>query len=192
MRKIIVSEFITLDGIMDDPGGADQTKHGGWSFQYWNNQAQKYKYDELFASDALLLGRITYEGFSAAWPSMTDEDGFTERMNGLPKYVVSETLDHLEWNNSKLIKGNVIEEISKLKQESGQDIVIHGSGALINSLLKHNIIDEFRLMVFPIVLGSGKRLFKEIDVMNHLKFLEAKTFETGVIVLHYELEKTNT
>src|SRR5690625_5289082 len=163
MRKIVVTEFITLDGVMEDPGGAENTKHGGWSGQYWNEETQKYKYDELFATDALLLGRVTYEGFASAWPGMTDEDGFADRMNNLPKYVVSESLDQVEWQNSTLVKGDVIDEISKLKQQDGQDIVIHGSGELINSLLHHELIDEFRLMVFPIVLGSGKRLFKEAD-----------------------------
>ena len=189
MRKIIATEFITLDGVMEDPGGAENSKNGGWIGQYWNGEAQKYKYDELFATDALLLGRVTYEGFAAAWPSMTDEDGFADRMNSLPKYVVSETLNHAEWNNSILIKGETIKQISKLKQEVGQDIVIHGSGELINTLLQHELIDEFRLMVFPIVLGDGKRLFKKTAELNRLKLLETKTFETGVIVLHYKLER---
>lgn len=189
MRKIVVTEFITLDGVMEDPGGAEQTKHGGWSGQYWNEEAQNYKYDELFATDALLLGRVTYEGFAAAWPAMTDEDGFADRMNSLPKYVISESLDHVKWSNSILVKENVIDEISKLKQESGQNIVIHGSGELINSLMQHDLIDEFRLMVFPIVLGGGKRLFKEGDELSRLKLLEVKPFETGVTVLHYQLEK---
>jgi dihydrofolate reductase len=191
MRKIVVTEFMTLDGVMEDPGGAEKMKYGGWSGQYWNEEAQQYKFDELFATDALLLGRVTYEGFAAAWPTMTDEDEFADRMNSLPKYVISKTLDHVEWNNSILIKGDVIEELSKLKQESGQDIIIHGSGELIHSLLQHDLIDEFRFMVFPIILGEGKRLFKETDELNRLKLLETKTFETGVIVLHYRLEKTN-
>jgi|SRR5699024_7947295 len=189
MRKIIATEFITLDGVMEDPGGAEKTKHGGWSGQFWNEEAQKYKYDELFATDALLLGRVTYEGFAAAWPSMTDEDGFADRMNGLPKYVVSETLNHAEWSHSSLIKEKVVEQISQMKQESGQDIVIHGSGKLINSLLPHGLIDEFRLMVFPLVLGGGKRLFKETADPNQFKLLETKTFETGVIVAHYQYDK---
>jgi dihydrofolate reductase len=115
MRKIIVSEFVTLDGVMEDPGGAEKTRHGGWSFQFFNEEYIKYKFDELFASDALLLGRVTYQGFAAAWPSMTDEEGFADRMNSLPKYVVSTTLDKTEWNNSRLIKRNIAEEISGLK-----------------------------------------------------------------------------
>lgn len=189
MRKIIATEFLTLDGVMEDPGGAEKSKHGGWSGHYWNEEMQKYKHDELFATDALLLGRVTYEGFAAAWPSMTDEDGFADRMNGLPKYVVSETLEHAEWNHSILIKEKVVEQISQLKQESGKNIVIHGSGKLIHSLLPYGLIDEFRLMVFPIALGGGKRLFKETADSNRFKLLETKTFETGVIVLHYECVK---
>ena len=189
MGKIIATEFITLDGVMEDPGGAEKTKYGGWSGQYWNEEAQKYKYDELFATGALLLGRVTYEGFAAAWPGMTDEDGFADRMNCLPKYVVSETLNHAAWNNSTLIKKDMMKQISKLKQEAEQDIVIHGSGELINTLLPYGVIDEFRLMVFPIVLGDGKRLFKETTELNHPKLLETKTFDTGVIVLHYQLER---
>ncbi len=189
MEKIIATEFITLEGVMEDPGGAEKTKHGGWSGQYWNEEAQKYKYDELFATGALLLGRVTYEGFAAAWPEMTDEDGFADRMNSLPKYVVSETLNHTAWNNSTLIKKDMMKQISKLKQDAEQDIVIHGSGELINTLLPYGVIDEFRLMVFPIVLGDGKRLFKETTGLNHLKLLETKTFDTGVMVLHYQLER---
>ncbi|WP_223805993.1 dihydrofolate reductase family protein [Ornithinibacillus gellani] len=186
-KKIIATEFISLDGIMEDPGGAEKTKHGGWSGQYWNEEAQKYKYDELFATDALLLGRVTYEGFAQAWPSMTDDDGFAERMNSIKKYVISETLEDTKWNNSTLVKGNVIEQIAKLKQDAGQNMVIHGSAELINTLLPHQLIDEIRLMIFPIVQGCGKRLFKETTGTNHLKLLESKTFETGVMVLHYQL-----
>ena len=190
MGKIIATEFITLDGIIEDPGGAEKTEHGGWSWQFWNEEAQKYKFDELFATDALVLGRVTYEGFAAAWPGMTDEDGFAERMNSLPKYVASETLDQLEWNNSILMKDNIVGKMTRLKREVEQDIVIHGSSKLINSLFPYQLIDEIRLMVFPIILGSGKRLFKDRTELKSLKLLETKTFETGVIVLHYQLGKS--
>src|SRR5690625_2492533 len=189
MGKMIATEFITLDGIIEDPGGAEKTEHGGWSGQFWNEEVQKYKFDELFATDALVLGRVTYEGFAAAWPGMTDEDGFAERMNSLPKYVASETLDQLEWNNSILMKDNIVGKMTRLKREVEQDIVIHGSSKLINSLFPYQLIDEIRLMVFPIVLGSGKRLFKDRTELKSLKLLETKTFETGVIVLHYQLGK---
>ncbi len=126
MRKVVVSTYVTLDGVMEDPGGAEGFEHGGWSMRFFDEDAAKYAFDQLFASDALLLGRVTYQGFAAAWPSMTDEVGFADRMNSLPKFVVSKTLDEVEWNNSRLIKENVAEEVSKLKQQPGQDILMYG------------------------------------------------------------------
>lgn len=122
MGKLLVSEYVTLDSVMEDPGGGEKSEHGGWSFQFWSDEAGKYKYDELFAAGALLLGRVTYEGFAKAWPSMTDEQGFAEKMNSLPKFVVSTMLNDVEWNNSRLITGNVADEVSKLKQQIGQGI----------------------------------------------------------------------
>ena len=160
MRNVVVSMFVSLDGVIEDPGGAEGFAHGGWTIPYWNEEIGKIKLDELFASDALLLGRVTYQGFAAVWPSQNDAAGFADRMNSLPKYVVSTTLQELEWNNSKLIKGNVAEEVSKLKQQPGQDILIAGSGLLVNSLMQDGLIDEYRLLVYPVVLGSGKRLLK--------------------------------
>jgi dihydrofolate reductase len=124
MRRIFVTEFVSLDGVMEDPGGAEKFVHGGWTMPYWSDEIGKFKLDELFASDALLLGRVTYQGFAAAWPSRTDEAGFAQRMNNLPKYVVSTTLDKAEWNNSHLIKANIAKEVSKLKQQHGQDIMV--------------------------------------------------------------------
>src|SRR6266516_1519552 len=134
MRNLVVSEYVTLDGVMEDPGGAEGTDRGGWSFQFWNDEAARFKFDELFASDALLLGHVTYQGFAAAWPSMTDEQGFADRMNSLPKFVVSTTLEKVEWNNCRLIKANIAEEVNKLKQQPGQDILIAGSGDLVHTL----------------------------------------------------------
>lgn len=155
MRKVVASEYVSLDGVMGDPGGAEKTRHGGWSFQFWNDEAARFKFDELFASDAMLLGRVTYEGFAKAWPSMKDEAGFADRMNNLPKYVVSKTLDTLTWNNSRLITGNIVEEVTKLKQEPGQDILLAGSSRLFQTLMQHDLIDVYRLMVHPVVLGKG-------------------------------------
>src|SRR5712692_3155346 len=152
MRKIIVSEYVTLDGVMEDPGGAEGFKHGGWSFGFGGADQQQYKFEELFACDALLLGRRTYEGFAAAWPNMPGAGEYGERMNSLPKYVVSTTLAEAKWNAS-LIKVNIAEEISKLKQQPGQDMVIFGSGELVRTLHERDLIDEYRLMVFPVVLG---------------------------------------
>jgi dihydrofolate reductase len=186
MRKVIVSEYVTLDGVMEDPGGGEGTKHGGWSFQFWNEEAAKFKFDELFASDTLLLGRMTYQGFAKAWPSITDEQGFAERMNSLPKFVISTTLEKLEWNNSRLIKGNITEEVIKLKQQPGQDILVAGSCELVHTLMQQNLIDEYRLMVHPIVVGSGKRLFRDGSETRVLKLVDTKTFSSGIVILSYQ------
>ncbi len=159
MRKIVVSEYLSLDGIMEDPGGAEKYEHGGWTNPYWDDDIQQFQYDALFSSDALLLGRVTYQGFAAAWPTFTDEQGFADRMNNLPKYVVSTTLAKAEWNNSHLIKRNVAEEVSRLKQQPGQNIMVAGSAKLVQMLMEHNLVDEYRLLVYPVVLGSGMRLF---------------------------------
>jgi dihydrofolate reductase len=185
MRNVVVTEFITLDGVFEDPGGSEKTQHGGWSFQFWSDESSKFKYDELMAADALLLGRVTYEGFAAAWPAMTDESGFAERMNGLPKYVASRTLDKVEWQNSHLIEGDVVEAVSALKQEDGQNILVGGSGELADTLLRAGIVDELRFLVSPVVLGSGRRFFKEGSPPNVLALAEAVTFDTGVLALTY-------
>ena len=164
MRKIVVSEFVTLDGIVQDPGGVGEIEGGGWNIPYVNEEFAKYKFDELSASNALLLGRVTYQGFAAAWPdaSHTETEGdYATMMNSYPKYVVSTTLDKAAWNNSHLIKANVVEEVSKLKQQPGKDILVFGSGELVQMLMQHGLIDEYHLQVHPVVLGSGKRLFAE-------------------------------
>lgn len=185
MSKVIVSEFLTLDGVMDDPGGGDKTVHGGWSMPYWHPDIGQFKLDELIASGALLLGRVTYQGFAAAWPGRTDEAGFADRMNSLPKHVVSTTLETVEWNNSHLIAANVAETIATLKAETGQDILINGSGQLVHSLIPHGLIDEYRLLVYPIIVGSGKHLFPEGGAAN-LKLVETRSFPTGVVLLRYQ------
>src|SRR5438067_4600738 len=143
MRKIIVSEFVTLDGVMEDPGGAEGFKHGGWTFQFGSAEQQHFKVEELFQADALLLGRRTYQGFAAAWPTMPGTGAYGERMNSLPKYVVSTTLNSVEWNNSRLIQQNIAEEVSRLKQQPGQDILVFGSGQLIQTLMKHDLVDQY-------------------------------------------------
>ena len=187
MRKAIVSEYVTLDGVIEDPSGAEGFEHGGWSMQFFDEEVANYKYDELFASDALLLGRVTYQGFAAAWPSVTDEVGFADRMNSLPKYVVSTTLEEpLEWNNSTLIKGDVAGEVSKLKQQPGRDILMYGSADLMHTLMQHDLIDEYRIWVHPVVLGSGKRLFREGSETKVLRLVDTTTFSSGVVVLSYQ------
>jgi dihydrofolate reductase len=180
MRKVVVSEFVTLDGVMEDPR---------WTFQFPGDHMFT-KSDELFASDALLLGRVTYEGFAAAWPTMKMEPmDYADKMNGIRKYVVSTTLRGAKWNNSRVISENVKEEISKLKEEEGKDsLLVYGSCALVNFLAQQNLVDEYRLLVYPIVLGKGKRLFKDGTAAT-LKLLEAKAFDSGVTLLRYETAK---
>jgi len=185
MRKVVVSEFVSLDGVMEDPGGAEKFEHGGWTRPFWSNEIGKVKFDELFASDALLLGRVTYQGFAAAWPTMKDEAGFADRMNSIPKYVVSTTLKELEWNNSHLLKGNIMEEVARLKRQEGQDILIGGSGQLVQALMQHDLIDEYWLLVYPVVLGSGKCLFRDVSKTT-LKLVETRAFPAGVVLLHYQ------
>jgi dihydrofolate reductase len=186
VRKVIVSEFVSLDGVIEDPR---------WTFRFMSEERENFKFDELTASDALLLGRVTYEGFAAAWPSMMEQyrgprraalGEYAEMMDGYPKYVVSTTLEEpLGWNNSTLIKGNVAEEVTRLKQQPGKDILVFGSGALVNTLMQHGLIDEYRLMVFPVVVGSGKRLFGDGIETTVLSLVETNTFGSGVVVLSY-------
>jgi dihydrofolate reductase len=181
MGKLVVSEFVTLDGVMEDPGGAEGFERGGWAFQFDRGpEGDKFKLDELMEADALLLGRKTYEGFAAAWPDRTDEAGFADKMNTMPKYVVSTTLTDPEWQNSTVIGENVAEEIAKLKQQSGGDILVAGSAQLVQTLLEHDLVDEWRLMVFPVALGAGKRLFKDGAEKTPLRLVEAK--QTGEVV----------
>ncbi len=189
MGKVVVTEFVSLDGVMEDPGGAESFEHGGWTFKFEQGpEGVQFKLDETLAADALLLGRVTYEGFAAAWPSMAgDEAGFADKMNGMPKYVMSTTLDKAEWNNSTVIRGNVADEVSGLKQRLGGDILVAGSRKLIQTLMEHDLVDEYRLMVFPIVLGSGKRLFEEGSKTTTLRLVGTKPVgPDGVVILTYE------
>jgi dihydrofolate reductase len=156
-----------------------------WTFQFGSQEQEQYKFAELFACDALLLGRVTYQGFAAAWPTMQGTGAYGERINSMPKYVASRTLTQLEWNAS-LIQGNLAEEVSRLKQQPGQDILVFGSGELVDTLTQLDLVDEYRLMVFPIVLGSAKRLFREGSEQKILNLVETKTFASGVVVLSYE------
>lgn len=187
MRRVVVTEFLTLDGVMEAPGGEFHPDgKGGWTFAFFSDEAGKFKFDELFAADALLLGRVTYQHFAAAWPTMTDEAGFAERMNGLPKYVASTTLRApLDWN-ATLLEGDLADAVATLKEEDGQDLLVLGSADLVHTLLAHDLVDEFRLMIFPIVLGSGKRLFKDGIDTRALELASTKPFASGVVVLSYE------
>ena len=171
---------MTLDGVVESPQD--------WSFPYWSDKTAKFKWDELLATDAHLLGRVTYEGFATAWPNRTDAQGFADRMNSLPKYVVSTSLKKAEWNNSHIIKTNVADEIAKLKKQSGDDILVAGSMTLIRMLMEHDLVDEYRLLMYPIVLGKGKRLFTD-GMVTSLKLTESKPMGSGVVLLRYEPDR---
>jgi dihydrofolate reductase len=183
MAEIIVTEFVSLDGVMEDPGGAEDYKHGGWTFEIDRGEGDQFKMDETMDSDALLLGRATYDGFAAAWP--TREGEFAEKFNSMPKYVVSSTLRSPEWTNTTVLDGDVVESVSRLRREVDGNVVVHGSAQLVQALLEHDLVDELRLMVFPVVLGSGKRLFGETGDKKRLQLADARTVGDGVAILVY-------
>jgi dihydrofolate reductase len=183
--RIVVTEFVSLDGVMEDPGGAEDFRHGGWSFEFdRGEEGDKFKLDETLSSDALLLGRVTYQGFAEAWPAREGE--FADKFNTMPKYVVSSTLGEPEWHNSTVLTGRVREEVATLRQELEGDIVVHGSARLVQALLEHDLVDELRLMVFPVVLGSGKRLFGETGEKKRLRLVDSKVVGDGVAIVVYQ------
>jgi dihydrofolate reductase len=185
MARIVVTEFVSLDGVIEDPGGAEDFKYGGWSFEFERGEeGDRFKLDEALNADALLLGRKTYEGFAAAWPSREGE--FADKFNTMPKYVVSSTLKDPDWTNSTVLDGDVADEVSKLREEQDGEIVVHGSAQLVQALLEHGLVDELRLMVFPVVLGAGKRLFGETSDKRPLQLTDSKTVGDGVAILTYE------
>src|SRR5438876_7553405 len=174
MGKLVVTEFVSIDGVFEDPGGAESYEHGGWTFEYdRGNDGDEFKLDEVMEAQVQLLGRVTYEGFAAAWPSR--EGPFADKLNNDPKYVVSTTLDNPEWQNTTVISGDVVAEISKLKDQTEGVILVAGSGTLVRALLGANLVDELRLMVFPTVLGRGKRLFPDGIDRRKFRLVEAKT-----------------
>jgi dihydrofolate reductase len=180
VRKVVASTYVTLDGVFEEPS---------WSAPYWSDDAQLFARDQLWASDALLLGRATYEGFAAHWPTeewIEREGEFAERMNSYPKYVASKSLEErLEWNNSHLLKGDVAEEVRKLKGEDGKDILMYSSATLMHALMEHGLIDQYRIWVHPLVLGSGGRLFEPGCAKTELKLVDTTTLPNGVVVLDY-------
>jgi dihydrofolate reductase len=185
MGRIVVTEFISLDGVIEDPGGSENFKHGGWSFEFNRGEdGDRFKLDETMDSAALLLGRRTYEGFADAWPSRDGE--FANKFNDMPKYVVSSTLKDPEWTNSTVIDGDLADEVTKLRQEVDGDIVVHGSAQLVQALVDQGLVDELRLMVFPVILGGGKRLFGESEDKKGLRLSDSKTVGDGVSILIYE------
>ena len=184
MGRVVVTEFVTLDGVMEDPGGAEDYKYGGWTFEIERgDEGNKFKVDETDESEALLLGRVTYEGFAEAWPSRTGD--FADKFNNMPKYVVSSTLRDPEWNNTTVLSGDVADEVSKLRESTSGDLYVHGSAQLAQALLEHDLVDELHLMVFPVVLGTGKRFFGETTAKKRLQLVESKTVGDGVAILIY-------
>ena len=183
MGRIVVTEFVSLDGVMEAPGG-EEFKYPGWSFEFdRGEEGNRFKLDETLASEALLLGRRTYEGFAAAWPSR--EGDFADKFNSMPKYVVSSTLDNAEWNNTTVLKGDAVEEVRKLKRELDGDIYVHGSRQLAQTLIESDLVDELHLMVFPVVLGTGERLFGETSDKKPLRLVESRPVGDGVAILVY-------
>jgi dihydrofolate reductase len=182
MARVVATMFVALDGVVQDPHT--------WSFPYWSEETSAFKLQELRDTEALLLGRVTYEGFAAAWPGRTDPDGFAEKFNRMPKYVATRTLKKLEWNNSHVLGPDVAAEVAKLKQQGGKDLTIHGSVTLLNHLLERGLVDRLNLLVYPLLLGKGKRLFAE-GTQAKLRLVESKLFPKGVQALVYEVEPPN-
>jgi dihydrofolate reductase len=190
MRRLVVSEFLTLDGVMQAPGGPDEDteggfQHGGWQMPYFDDVGGAAVDEGLARTDALLLGRKTYDIFAGFWPNQPADDPLAAKLNSMAKYVVSTTLDKAEWQNSTLLTGDIAEEVTKLKQQQGGDIQVIGSGGLAQTLMRHGLVDVYALMIHPLVLGSGKRLFRETDQPIRLTLVDSKTTSTGVLIVTY-------
>lgn len=190
MGKIVVTEFISLDGVIEDPGGSEDYRHGGWTFEFERGaDGDKFKADELMEAEAQLLGRVTYEGFAAAWPKYEEEGAlgeFATKMNSMPKYVVSSTLESADWQNTTILSGDPADSVAKLKDEVDGVILVAGSATLVKSLLENDLVDELRLMVFPVLLGEGKRLFPGGEAKKKFKLAEAKTVGERISLQRYE------
>jgi dihydrofolate reductase len=182
VTKLVVSEFVTLDGVMEAPGGEEGHPHTGWVFDFMSPEQEKYKLDEVMEAEALLLGRVTYEGFAGAWPQRSGE--FADKMNNMPKHVVSTTLEEPDWNNTSVMRD--VKEVAGLKQEGRGPLLLAGSRTLVHGLMEHGLVDEFRLMIFPVVLGSGARLFPETPDKTPLRLVDTVAFDSGVVVHSYE------
>ncbi len=191
MRKLVVGAFLTVDGVMQAPGGPEEDReggfeHGGWSVNYWDEGMGRIITESTLQGDALLLGRKTYEIFAAHWPKVGGDDPIANKLNSMPKYVASRSLKEVAWNNSTLIEGDVAKAVAALKEQPGNEIQVSGSGDLIQTLIEHDLVDEYRLWIFPLVLGDGKRLFAGGAVPAALKLVGTKTSSTGVAIHTYE------
>lgn len=203
VRKIIVSEFVTLDGVMEAPGGEAGHPHSGWIRDFMGPEQLRYKLDEVLEAESLLIGRVTYESFAAAWPERSDREHradqdvervaenrseigeFADKMNAMPKHVVSTTLRDPKWNNSRVINGDVAGEVTRFKKQEGGPILVVGSRTLVHTLMEHDLVDEYRIMIFPVLLGSGRRLFPETQHKTVLRLADTRTFSSGVVVHSY-------
>ncbi|MEA2208863.1 MAG: hypothetical protein QOF54_1340 [Solirubrobacteraceae bacterium] len=185
MGRIVVTEFVSLDGVIEAPGGGEQYRHAGWTFEIERGaEGDRFKLDEALAAEALLLGRVTYEGFAAAWPSM--EGDFADKFNSMPKYVVSSTLVDPTWANTTVVGGDIASSVAELRDEAAGELQVHGSARLVQALIEHDLVDELHLMVFPVVLGSGKRLFAETSDKKPMRLRSSQTVGDGVEILSYE------
>jgi dihydrofolate reductase len=188
MGRIVVSEFVSLDGVMEDPGGSEGTRNAGWSFRFdRGSEGDRFKLDEVLDAEALLLGRVTYEGFAKAWPTMEDPVGFAVKMNAMPKYVVSNSLSDADasWHNSTVVRGDAAAEVRALKDAVAGDLLVAGSASLVQTLVEQSLVDEFRLMLFPIVLGSGKRLFGDVSEPPVFVLDGVSAIGAGIVILTY-------
>jgi dihydrofolate reductase len=182
MGRIVVTEFISLDGVIEAPGGGEEFEHAGWTFEFDRGEdGDAFKFDEVMEAEAQLLGRRTYEGFAAAWPSYTDQVGFADKMNAMPKYVLSSTLESADWNNSTILRS--FDEITRLRDELDGVILVAGSAQLVQGLLERDLVDELRLMVFPVILGTGKRLWGEARDQKRFQVADAKIVGEGIAIL---------
>ncbi|MCW3030628.1 MAG: bifunctional deaminase-reductase domain protein [Solirubrobacterales bacterium] len=185
MGRIVVTEFVSLDGVIEAPGGGEEYRHAGWTFEIERGaEGDRFKLDEALAAEALLLGRVTYEGFAAAWPSM--EGDFADKFNSMPKYVVSSTLVDPTWANTTVVGGDIASSVAELRDEVAGELQVHGSARLVQVLIEHDLVDELHLMVFPVVLGSGKRLFAETSDKKPMRLRSSQTVGDGVEILSYE------
>jgi dihydrofolate reductase len=183
MMRVVVSEFVTLDGVFEDPGGVEGFTHGGWAFGYERGpEGDRFKLDEILEAEALLLGRTTYEGFAEAWPSRTDNVGFADKMNAIRKYVPSTTLTHADWNNSKVIAGDLIDEVRKLVSQGDGTLLVVGSGSIVRQLMSRDLVDELRLMVFPTALGTGTTLFGGTERQSAFSIRDLQRFGATALV----------
>jgi dihydrofolate reductase len=189
--RLVATEYVSLDGVIEDPVGMEGTGLGNWTGPFKRGpEGDKFKYEELLASGALLLGRRTYDGFAAVWPTVKDETGFAERINGMPKFVASKTIGKADWNNSTVLQGNLADDARRLKAETAGDILVYGSAAVVHALMPHGLVDEFRLMVYPTILGRGKRLFPD-GVKAAVELVECRQLGSGIVLIRYEAVRSN-